>query len=73
MKKQYQRETLFIACSILDRYLAIIGWWTYPREKICSLATVSILLAAKMEQPICPSFSKMITLLSDDEKKSLSK
>ena len=72
IKKRYKNETLFVACSILDRYLAVIGWQTYPREKICLLATVSILLAAKLEQPISPSFSKMVSLLSEDEKKSIS-
>jgi len=40
---------------------------------MCRLATISILLAAKLEQPISPSFSRMITLLSDDEKKYVTK
>lgn len=40
---------------------------------MCRLATISMLLAAKLEQPISPSFSRMISLLSDDEKKNVSK
>lgn len=71
MKKRYRNETLFVACSILDRYLALIGWHTYPREKMCILATVCMLMAAKLEQPISPSFSKMMNLLSEDEQKCI--
>lgn len=40
---------------------------------MCRLATISMLLAAKLEQPISPSFSRMISLLSDDEKKNVTK
>jgi hypothetical protein len=32
-----------------------------------------MLVAAKLEQPISPSFSRMISLLSDDEKKNVTK
>jgi hypothetical protein len=72
-KKNYRYETLFVACSILDRYLAVIGWYSYPREKICLLATVATLMAAKLEQPMSPSFNKMIALLSEDEQKYVTK
>jgi hypothetical protein len=37
------------------------------------LATVSLLLAAKLEQPVSPSFSKMIDLLTDAEQKGITK
>ena len=40
---------------------------------MCKLATISILMAAKLEQPISPSFTRMINLLTDDEKKFLDK
>jgi len=49
MKKDYKTETLFLACAILDRFLYTIGWKTFPREKMCMLATISILMAAKLE------------------------
>ena len=42
-------ETLFAACSIMDRYLHKIGYKNYPREKICMLAVISLLIAAKLE------------------------
>ena len=37
------------------------------------LATISILMAAKLEQPISPSFSRMISLLSAEEQKQVDK
>jgi hypothetical protein len=40
---------------------------------MCKLATISMLLAAKLEQPISPSFQRMISLLSDDEQKLVTK
>mmetsp|Transcript_2689 Transcript_2689/g.4531 ORF Transcript_2689/g.4531 Transcript_2689/m.4531 type:complete len:410 (+) Transcript_2689:474-1703(+) len=72
-KKDYKVETLFSACYILDRYLYKIGYKNYPREKICQLAVISLLMAAKLEQPIQPSFNRMINMLSDSEKKNMTK
>ncbi len=51
----------------MDRYLYHIGYHTYPRLEICQLAIVSLLIAAKLEQPMSPSFNKMILLLSEKE------
>lgn len=51
----------------MDRYLYHLGYYTFPRLKICALATVSLLMAAKLEQPISPSFSRMVALLSEEE------
>lgn len=58
---------------MFDKYLSIIGHWNYPREHILKLAISSLLLAAKLEQPISPSFSKMINLIPEDERKNLTK
>ena len=49
LKKDYKVETLFTACQIFDRYLLAIDYKTYHRNKICSLAVISLLLAAKIE------------------------
>mmetsp|Transcript_15895 Transcript_15895/g.24496 ORF Transcript_15895/g.24496 Transcript_15895/m.24496 type:complete len:111 (-) Transcript_15895:627-959(-) len=51
-RKDYKVETLFTACSIMDRYLYKIGHRNFQREKICQLAVISLLMAAKLEQPI---------------------
>lgn len=65
LKKDYKVETLFTACTIFDRYLSAIDWRSYNRNKICRLAVISILIGAKIEQPVSPNFNKMIDLLSD--------
>lgn len=72
-EKGYKIETLFMACGIFDRYLALIGHWNFPLQKIVTLSTISILLAAKLEQPMQPSFSRMISLLTEQEKKQINK
>ena len=41
--------------------------------KVLSLATISILLAAKLEQPISPSFTRMISLLTEEEQQLVTK
>lgn len=67
IKKEYKIETLFIAVGIFDTFLARVGHWNFPRDQVCLLATISMLMAAKLEQPISPSFVRMISLLSEDE------
>ena len=63
--KTYQLETFYKAVSIADRYLASLA----RREKIeeapsvVNLATLSVLVAAKLDQPISPSFTRMLTCL----------
>jgi len=72
-EKGYKIETLFCAAAIFDRYLTVLGHWNFPLQKLVQLATISILLAAKLEQPMQPSFSRMISLLTDGEKKNITK
>jgi hypothetical protein len=72
-EKQYKIETVFTAVAIYDRYLSKIGHFTFPRNKVCLLATTSILVAAKLEQPISPSFNRMISLLTAEEQKTVTK
>lgn len=72
-KKDYKIETLFIAAGIFDRFLAIHGIQNLPRKKVCCLSTTSMLLAAKLEQSMSPSYSKMIALLSPAEQGRISK
>lgn len=72
-KKDYKEETLFVAAAIFDRYINIIGVTKFPKEKTVHLATIATLMSAKLEQPISPSFTRMINLLSTDEKKIVTK
>jgi len=72
-KKDYKEETLFIAASIFDRYIYNVGVNNFNKSEVVHLATISVLMSAKLEQPISPSFSRMINLLSTEEKKNVSK
>lgn len=56
-----------MAAGIFDRYMNIVGYQNFPREDVIILSTISMLMAAKLEQPISPSFSRMIALLSPEE------
>ena len=62
-----------MAANILDHYILSIGVKNFPRMKMVHLATISILMAAKLEQPISPSFSRMISLLTEQEQKHVTK
>ena len=66
-KKGYKPETLFIATGIMDRYVQYTGPQNILNSQLVSLATISVLMSAKLEQPISPSFARMIQLLTDEE------
>lgn len=51
----------------------MIGVTKFPKEKTVHLATIATLMSAKLEQPISPSFTRMINLLSSEEKKLVTK
>jgi len=72
-KKDYKEETLFIAAAIFDRYINIVGVNNFPKNKIVHLSTIAVLMSAKLEQPISPSFTRMINLLNAEEKKVVTK
>lgn len=48
-QKDYKPESLFVAASVFDFYLQAIGMDRFPKEKVITLATISVLLAAKLE------------------------
>lgn len=68
MKKEYKEETLFISAAIFDRYVNILGVNNFNKNLTVHLATISVLMSAKLEQPISPSFTRMINLLTSEEK-----
>ena len=65
-EKKYKNETLHLAVSIADRFLALCAEKGKRSPFAATLAVVAMLMAAKLEQPISPSFSRMITLLPED-------
>ena len=72
-KKGYRHDTLFVAMGILDRYVMIVGAKNIMNSQLAALATISVLLAAKFEQPVSPSYLRMIQLLTLDEQKLVTK
>lgn len=62
--KKYRKETMFFAIGLLDRYLS--RWLKHDSTEgidLVLLSTVSVLMGAKLNQPIHPSFDNMIMLL----------
>ena len=60
--KEYRIDTLYLAVSLLDRYLGTVEL----SERVpCygSLAVSCLLIAAKLEEPICPNYKNMCKLL----------
>lgn len=72
-KKDYKPESLFVAAAIFDRYIAAVGVLNFQKQHVVCLATICVLMSAKLEQPISPSFTRMINLLNDEEKKYVNK
>jgi len=66
-------ESLFTAAGIFDRYISIVGAENFDIHRVLDLAVISVLMSAKLEQPISPSFTRMINLLPPEEKKYVTK
>lgn len=66
-KKQYRKDTLFIAYALLDRFLSRGKLEILPNGvlDLVQLGAVCLLLAAKLNQPLSPSFYQMILLMDD--------
>ena len=61
--KEYTIDTIFLAISLLDRYLAI----SEQSKRVSCLGTIAVsclLIAAKIEEPIIPSYKNMCNLLT---------
>jgi hypothetical protein len=65
--KKYKVETLFTACQVFDRYLITAGYKNFARKDIFTLTIISLLIAAKLEEAIAPSFLKMLSMVSESE------
>ena len=72
-KKEYKLETLHLAGSIADRYLSHILPQGKDVPNLYALAATVTLIAAKLEQPISPSFNRMIALLPASQQQIISK
>ena len=64
--KSYKEETLYLACGIADRYLALLTILGQPSPCLIRLAFVCTLMAAKLDEPIQPSFNRMVRLVAKE-------
>jgi len=64
-KDGYKQETMHLAGNIADRYLACLARSGKKAPNLNELAVITLLMAAKIEQPISPSFNRMINLLPE--------
>lgn len=63
-RRNYKKETQYIAISIADRYLHfLISTGKMPLPEHILLATSSVTIAAKLEEPVDPLFSVMRSYL----------
>ena len=62
--KSYKIETLYLAVSLADRYLVYNAFNKNETPCFLTLAVACILLAAKIEEPIAPSFIRMINIIA---------
>lgn len=67
-KDGYKQETMHLAGNIADRYLSYLARKGKRAPSTTVLATTALLVAAKIEQPISPSFNRMINLLPESYK-----
>jgi len=72
-KEGYKPETMHLAGNIADRYLLKLAECGKRAPPMAVLATVAILIAAKLEQPISPSFNRMIKLLPKSQQLQVEK
>lgn len=72
-KDGYKPETMHLAGNIADKYLSYLTRKGKRAPNLAMLATTAILMAAKLEQPISPSFNRMISLLPAEHRYLISK
>ena len=64
--KNYKEETLYLATGLADRYLALLTILQKPSPCLIRLAFCCVLMAAKLEEPIQPSFNRMVRLVASE-------
>ena len=74
--KQYKEETLYLAASLVDRYLVNLAVKNQVAPCLIKLTVIMTLMAAKLEEPMQPSYNRMVRLVANDwnvtmEKKDL--
>ena len=64
--KDYKEETFYSADSLADRYLVYLTVSNQHPPCLIRLAIICCLIAAKLDQPISPSFKRMVRLVKKE-------
>ena len=64
--KNYKEETLYLAASLCDRYLVNLAVKNIRSPCLIKLSIICTLMAAKLEEPIQPSYNRMVRLVAND-------
>ena len=64
--KNYKEETLYLAINLADRYLYSLASYQQPSPCLIKLSFVCILMAAKLEESVQPSFNRMVRLVKSE-------
>ena len=62
-QKKYKLETLYLALSLCDRYLVNLAIANETAPSLITLAVTATLMAAKLEEPLQPNYSRMVRLV----------
>lgn len=71
--KEYKPQTLFTSVRIADRYLALTLNKSQPLPCLITLAVTSLLIGAKLEEPMGPSVDMLLKLLLEKHSINLKK
>ena len=71
--KEYKEDTLYLAASLCDRFLVNLAVRHMKAPCLIKLSIISTLLAAKLEQPVQPSYNRMIRLITEEWNVNLTK
>ena len=69
--KGYSIDTFFLSCSIIDRFLQKLTVIGEEAPHLALLATVSLMIAAKLSEPVKPCFEYTIRILPPSLRKKI--
>jgi transcription initiation factor TFIIIB Brf1 subunit/transcription initiation factor TFIIB len=64
--KNYKEESLYLAASLADRFLVNLAVKNEAPPCLIKLAVITTLVAAKLEEPIQPSYNRMVRLVASE-------
>ena len=66
--RNYNELTLHVAVGIADRYLSHLAKTGEPAPLLSHLSVISLLMAAKLNEPLVPAFINMVNMINGWQK-----